>query len=434
MPFDETTIRARLHWIDKALSVAELYLVVVVSRRLYQKGMKMSLVSFLTSFTTTQAMSTLLTGDLYSNPGLGVITALGRINPSIRNLLWGAYGLGAQMTQSAVDRPLDGRSIMNKALLAGAATLSASYTERVYASLVPKGRIKTKKAFLVVNQDSGSHVLARRAARILRLIHPDIQVSWVGRDEIESELDRAISAVGVEGILIVAGGDGTVSLACSKASKAGICLAILPAGTGNDTARSLLISLHPEQAAMQIANGKERQIDLGESPLGRFAHAVTVGMTAEFSASVQKVRGKLRPLVYPYNALAVFLRRKDLHADLSIDGAPIHIADPMIQLAVINAPRLGGRLGVTLPGASLDDGFLHVIALYKGAARESLRSIVHLLRSGQQITKRGVVLGRGREVEVRTKTKTVFSVDGEPVETTSMSLAVRPKALRIIVG
>ena len=69
-----------------------------------------------------------------------------------------------------------------------------------------------------------------------------------------------------EGLLIVAGGDGTINDAVNGLGKAGfpegVTLGILPAGTGNDLAATLCIPNDPDEAEDVIRQGRVRTLDV----------------------------------------------------------------------------------------------------------------------------------------------------------------------------
>jgi diacylglycerol kinase family enzyme len=232
---------------------------------------------------------------------------------------------------------------------------------------------------------------------------------------------------------VVAGGDGTVGTAAEIVAETGHVLAIIPTGTGNDVARSLRIPLCPEEAASAVARGSIVAIDLGTTPAGRFAHAMTVGMTCRFADLVRDERGWRRPLRYPACAYRAWRDRRPLLIDLQIDGKRFTIEQPPFQIAIVNAPRLGGRIGVDLPGARVDDGVLHLVILSSGALRHIIAAVVHLLRAGvQQAPKRAVVIG-GRSFMLETETPEVVSLDGEPIAGTPLAVEVVAGACRVVV-
>ena len=125
---------------------------------------------------------------------------------------------------------------------------------------------------------------------------------------------------------------------------------MLPTGTGNDIARSIGIPLYPEEAAAVVARGEVRRVDLAQTNLGGFAHAAGIGMVAEFAAATRDTRGWRRPLVYPYRSWQAWHHRRPLPVEVTVDGDVVTFPSPPFEIAVVNAPRVGGRIGLGLPG------------------------------------------------------------------------------------
>jgi diacylglycerol kinase family enzyme len=252
-------------------------------------------------------------------------------------------------------------------------------------------------------------------------------------DELAGALRRATDRLGQDGVLVVAGGDGTVGTAAEIIAQTGHVLAIIPTGTGNDVARSLQIPLSPEEAAGTVARGSIVTMDLGTTSAGRFAHALTVGMTCRFADLVRDERGWRRPLRYPVCAYRAWRDRRPLAINLQIDGQRVTIEQPPFQIAIVNAPRLGGRIGVDLPGARVDDGVLHLVVLSSGALRHIVGAIVHLLRASvQQAPKRALVVG-GRSFQLEAAPPEVVSLDGEPIAVTPLVAEVVAGACEVVV-
>jgi diacylglycerol kinase family enzyme len=80
-----------------------------------------------------------------------------------------------------------------------------------------------------------------------------------------------------EHLLVVAGGDGTLSAAAGALIGSGAVLGILPFGTFNHLARDLGISELPEEAVEVILRGKMRQIDVGEVNGEAFLNNSSIG-------------------------------------------------------------------------------------------------------------------------------------------------------------
>ena len=99
-----------------------------------------------------------------------------------------------------------------------------------------------------------------------------------------------------EGLLIVAGGDGTINDAVNGLGKAGfpegVTLGILPAGTGNDLAATLCIPDDPDGAEDVIRQGRVRTLDVARvrsDGIGErfFINVATGGLGAEISDAIE---------------------------------------------------------------------------------------------------------------------------------------------------
>jgi diacylglycerol kinase family enzyme len=406
----------------------------VAAKRLSRMGRSTSALTVLCAWAGGHASAWAIgTGRAQAPPGTSFGLAVARISPPVRVpvtlqvlasiFLW----RGSQSSMKA-------RALGATVQLVGAA-LGSTGSERIASIARARGlRGERTPVCIVVNRHSGSKNLARRAVRAL---HREgvavLSEEHTTGDDLELALDHAIEILPPNGRLVVAGGDGTVGRAAAIAAKAGRTLAILPTGTGNDIARSIRLSLHPEQAAAIASCGTTMAMDLGASDDGLFAHALSVGMTEAFAQAVHDIHGWRRPILYPVHAFRVWHRRGHLDVAIQLDGANLTMQSPPFQLAIVNAPRLGGHLGLNLPGASANDGYLHVVAVYKGALRRSLGALVHLLRSGVPHPPAGALLGAGRRIEVFSRTHYPSALDGEPAGKTPFTAWVVPSALRVVV-
>jgi diacylglycerol kinase family enzyme len=210
-------------------------------------------------------------------------------------------------------------------------------------------------------------------------------------------------------------------------------LAILPTGTGNDVARSLGVPLSPEEAADLVVGTAPRPMDLGVVTEGQsFAHAATVGMTADFAQRVRDVRGWRRPMVYPVRAWRAWRDRQPLDVEVIVDGQPLALPFPPYQVAVVNAPRLGGRIGMTLPGSAVDDGLLDAVISYRQALRHTAETLSRFMGAGSVRRWPGATVAAGRVIEICTPTPKTVALDGEPVAATPLRTGVKAHCCWVI--
>jgi diacylglycerol kinase family enzyme len=167
--------------------------------------------------------------------------------------------------------------------------------------------------------------------------------------------------------VIAAGGDGTVGSVAGCLAGTEHVLAIMPLGTANDFARSLDIPVNPRLAAMLMASGRITEVDVGRvlrpgEPTGYFVHAATCGINVSFAklATRASVRARLGRLTY---LAAGLTRRRAVRLHLRAASQRRHEQLRLLQLSVINAPIVGGPLGLSVEGSRPDDHRLAVLAV-----------------------------------------------------------------------
>lgn len=163
-------------------------------------------------------------------------------------------------------------------------------------------------------------------------------------------------------LVLVCGGDGTVSACAGALANSGVPLAVLPAGTGNLLARNLDLPLELD-AALDVAFGTGRRtIDVLESADRRFAVMAGLGFDA---AMIRDTDDQLKSRIgWPAYILGVArsIRRtpRTRYTVTVDDGAPI--SRRAVGVLVGNVGSLQAGVAV-LPDASPDDGLLDVLVL-----------------------------------------------------------------------
>lgn len=125
-------------------------------------------------------------------------------------------------------------------------------------------------------------------------------------------------------MVIVGGGDGTLSGTVDEVVNTGCVFAVLPLGTANSFARSLGIPLTLDEAIDCIANGQRRRIDLGLINDDYFVNAASIGLSPTIGETIphnlKKYLGRAGYLVW---AMRCFLDLKPFRLVIS-DGVREH--------------------------------------------------------------------------------------------------------------
>ena len=236
--------------------------------------------------------------------------------------------------------------------------------------------------------------------------------------------------------LFVLGGDGTVMEAATGIAEAGTSLAIgiLPAGTGNQLARALSISLTPPRAVAQLLAGSERRIDIGILN-GRRRVGIGAGLGLD-AAMIAGARGALKrhlgPASYVVSGTAAALRPRRFALRAEVDGRVIERECTVAM--VLNLGRIFNGLLELAPGASLVDGLLDLVIVDTNNLMDALSfSVTEMLLRRRHADSRWT-FARGRAICVETLDSSIpAQVDGDLIDDRRLSLEVAPLAARLIV-
>jgi diacylglycerol kinase (ATP) len=237
------------------------------------------------------------------------------------------------------------------------------------------------------------------------LLAAGIRVAVLTGDDAADLARRVTAALGSVDALVVVGGDGMVNLGVNAVAGTDVPLGLVPAGTGNDIARSLGLPVGDPAAAAAVVRqaleaGTHRRVDAarctGDGTDRWFAGVLGAGFDAvvnERANGWSWPRGRMRYNLAIARELPVFHPRDYV---IELDG--VRHATRAMLVAVGNGPSYGGGMQV-LPDARTDDGLLDVMVLEPVSRLEFLR-IFPRVYSGSHVTHPRVVLHRARSVSV----------------------------------
>lgn len=235
-------------------------------------------------------------------------------------------------------------------------------------------------------------------------------------------------------LLVVVGGDGTLSEILEPLLGSEVPMALIPAGTGNDLARALGIPRDDPAAAAAIAlTGAPQLIDVGELHCsGRVKHFLTIAALG-FDAKVSDRTNRLR---WPHGALRYYLalviellRLKPLAFTTAVDDGAAE-ATPGTLIAIGNTETYGGGMPICT-GADPSDGLLDVVHV-KPITRLQLIRLFPLLLRGAHLERAEVSHRRVRRIRVSAPGLTVYA-DGEFVGADECTITLQPARLRMMV-
>jgi len=247
----------------------------------------------------------------------------------------------------------------------------------------------------------------------------------VGRDADEA-FDRLRDrvAAGVDGVVAL-GGDGLVNIALQVVGGTGVPLGIVPAGTGNDIARSLGLFPGEVSAAVDlVVAGTTRTVDLGRADGRWFAAVLGAGFDSMVNERANRMtwpRGRARYNIAMLTELRTFA---PVPYVLELEGEIWHTEAMLV--AVGNGSSYGGGMRVC-PGARMDDGLLDVTVLGPISKPEFVRVFPSVYR-GTHVDHPAVTVRRARRIRLSAPNVTAYA-DGERVSVLPVTCEAVPGAL-----
>jgi diacylglycerol kinase (ATP) len=235
-------------------------------------------------------------------------------------------------------------------------------------------------------------------------------------------------------LLILGGGDGSVSSVVDFLAHHHIVLGLLPLGTANDFARTLGIPADVEQACETIAHGKVVDVDLGLAGDNYYVNVASVGLSVGVTQALSpRLKRRIGALAYPTAAIRAFLSHEPFSAKLMFpdgDREPVEYGR-LVQVAVGNGRFYGGGM-VVAPQSGIDDRSLDIYAIEMGRHRD-LIGVARYLKSGDFIRQEGVHHYRTERVLLETEPGLPVNIDGEVVTRTPQDFSMAHNALRVLV-
>jgi diacylglycerol kinase (ATP) len=282
----------------------------------------------------------------------------------------------------------------------------------------------------LVNPLSGGGSAPRSAvpvARILREAGAVVELTYSPGPVGCAELAREAVAAG--DVVVAVGGDGMLSSVAGAMVDSGGVLGVVPSGRGNDFARMLGIGTAPEDVARVLLEGEPSQVDVINAGRRVVLGSVYAGVDSRASEIVDRSHRLPRGLQYPYAAVRSVLEFSPTRFTVEVDGD--EVSERAYTVVVANSGYYGAGMHIA-PTASLTDGLLDVVIVRAASKLRLVRSLPKLY-DGSHVELDEVLCLRGRTVRVRSAAPVTAYGDGERLAPLPLTVAVRDRALRVLV-
>jgi diacylglycerol kinase (ATP) len=236
-------------------------------------------------------------------------------------------------------------------------------------------------------------------------------------------------------LLVVVGGDGSAHQGVQFCAETGVPLAVVPAGTGNDLARTLGAPKDPLAATdalvAAIKAGEHTKFDLGRVAGGPwFAGVLCAGFDSAVNERANRMRWPSGPRRYDLAIVAELAKLRSGRLTVVEDGGRAELE--ATQIAIGNIPYYGGGIPIC-PDADPTDG-LFDITLVARASRRDLIKMLPGLRTGNHVHHPLVTCSRAREVRLGEANGWVAYADGERIGPLPVEVSCVPGALTVLNG
>jgi YegS/Rv2252/BmrU family lipid kinase len=261
----------------------------------------------------------------------------------------------------------------------------------------------------------------------------DVDVAGTTRPGHAADLAREGVRDGVD-VIAVYGGDGTTTQAVTGMLGSEVPVALIPGGTGNVLAGNLRLPRDPAKAALLVARGTPRAVDLGRMErvdgTRLFAVACGAGFDAELmGGTTTDAKRRWKMGAYVARAAEAIVDVKNIATRVMVDGKVLDY--PAASVLVANCPEFMPPFLKFHSGVSLDDGVFDVVILSADGFLDSVGAFLQLLSGGPD---RGQLhYARGSEITVVMEPTRPVQADGDRAGDTPFTARVLPAALRVLV-
>jgi diacylglycerol kinase (ATP) len=293
------------------------------------------------------------------------------------------------------------------------------------------------RALVVHNPTAGGGRAGRLAPQVVERLRGDgVEVAQHPTRSLEDARLAACQAAPEVDAVVAVGGDGTVGACAAGLADGGLgtraALGVVPAGAGNDAARSLgLPADDPLAAAGLLTRLRRRPADLATVAGRAYLNVAGAGFDSEVNRVANQrlgwARGRPR---YVGAVLAQLVVGRTARFELVLDGRAQRLEGWLV--AVANGPSYGGGMRVA-PRASLADGLLDVVVIGAIGRLELLRTFPKVF-SGAHVDHPAVAVHRAARVDLDADRALAVYADGEPAGTLPATFEVRPSAVTVLAA
>lgn len=245
--------------------------------------------------------------------------------------------------------------------------------------------------------------------------------------------------------VILAGGDGSVNegvngyFAAESSSKEKVVLGVLPAGSGNDFAKSLKVENDLPQLLRLIQTNSFKKIDVGlikfmgvNATLDKryFINISDIGIGGFVAKKISNSKKRFGgDFTYTKAVIQSFFQYKKQSVQLK--SANCNWSGKMLSICMANGKYFGSGMCIA-PDASLTDGEMQLVVIGDVKLTDYLKNLPKIKR-GQKIQHNEVTYSFAKECEITSEEVCPIDMDGEYIGTTPLNVKILKQEIQMLM-
>lgn len=259
----------------------------------------------------------------------------------------------------------------------------------------------------------------------IRLTTPEVDAGQLAREAVER---------GVH-MIIVSGGDGTISAAAEAVVRTSIPLGVISRGTANAFASALTLPKTIEAACETILQGRPKVVDAALCNGKPMVLLAGIGFEAEMVEKADReTKNRFGMLAYIMAGVQQLREFDSFEARIETPEKVITLTAGAVTIA--NAAPPTSVLAQGPAGIICDDGLLDLTVVAPINPAGAIASAYHLLQtalSGEAAERDDIGYLRARRIKVTTDPPQKVALDGEIIGTTPIDVECIPGGLTILM-
>jgi YegS/Rv2252/BmrU family lipid kinase len=292
-----------------------------------------------------------------------------------------------------------------------------------------------KSYHLIFNPVAGTTEAEAKLAAIKTALEalPNLTIHCTQPDREVEQLTQQVVAAGAD-VIIVAGGDGTLSGVAAALVHTPIALGIIPTGTVNALAAALNIPENVAEAAAIIQAGHQQAVDTARCNGKTLLLLACIGFEAHLLRRLKRQeQSRLGKLAIAFRTVQAWLTIKPFEAELTTPDQ--HWQGKAMAITLANATTSSTMLAHGPAETAADDGVLSITLVTPPHKWGMVTAVANLFLSYWQhrdVQTETVHSYQASQVTVTTPSPQAVFADGEPAGTTPVTVTCQPRSLIIL--